>query len=811
MLKYTALLFLLFYHAFATAQNTAAPKNAAGIIIGTLLDGDNSKALPGATVSINRLGDTAYTDQFITGKDGAFLFDRLPYGYYRLSFSLVGYGAQVLDSVYIRADRYDFDLNDIKLSKQASTLTTVIVYAEKPLIESKDGKISFNVGESALSGGSTTTELLKQTPLVNVDSDGKVLLRGKDVKILIDDKPVELNAKQLQDMLESMPGSMIEKIEVMTTPPAQYASERGGVINIVTKKGKVGMNARLNVNYGTRGEAGLNGNFNYRKNKFSLNFNAGAGYNKYSGNSYSNRQNLYADSSNYFNTISSNGSNNIRPNGRLNLDYEINKRNSIGFTAQYNGNDAESNSANNYQNLNRFNQLYRLSNRFIETNTNSYSPNFNLTYTYKGKNTKEVLRFVSGFNINSNETGKDFYQQYLNPDQTPNGNDSTQRQRTDIKNHTLTLRVNYDKPLKNNKVTLNFGTHLIRYGTHNTLNTSFLKKPDNVFVSNPGLSNELRFHQLIYAFRGAMRYDIKPEFYINAGVQLEHTGTGFDLKNNPNNYGNHYWTPLPFFTLMKKWANEVSITASYKRTVQRPGINELNPSVDYSDPNNTRFGNPALQPYFAENFDFIVGKWNKLYYLNGSVGYNSLQNIYSSLRTLQADGKTITTWQNISGRKEYEASAWGGLTLNKKAKANLSLGYTYNVYSDHDKKTRYFRDGGSFYSTLNGNYQFSDVMSCTGSFTYNRFANPQGTLNNNLSMNVGLQRKFLEKKFIVAISAVDPFRQQQNKTFTYASNFNLESFSTTNTRNFRIALSYVFNKSLKKSNKVLQLQKKRKA
>jgi outer membrane receptor for ferrienterochelin and colicin len=49
---------------------------------------------------------------------------------------------------------------------------------------------------------------------------------------------VELNLQQLQDLLESMPGSSIEKIEVMTNPPPQYANEQGGVINIVTKKVK---------------------------------------------------------------------------------------------------------------------------------------------------------------------------------------------------------------------------------------------------------------------------------------------------------------------------------------------------------------------------------------------------------------------------------------------------------------------------------------------------------------------------------------------------------------------------------------------
>src|SRR6185503_4712840 len=154
----------------------------------------------------------------------------------------------------------------------------------------------------ALSAGSNASELLANVPLVTKEPDGKVTVRGKEPKILIDDKPVELNLQQLQDLLESMPGSSIEKIEVMTNPPPQYANEQGGVINIVTKKGKVGMSWRISVYAGTRGEAGLNGNFTYRKKGLAININAGAGYNRFSGNSYSNRENIYADSVNYFNT-----------------------------------------------------------------------------------------------------------------------------------------------------------------------------------------------------------------------------------------------------------------------------------------------------------------------------------------------------------------------------------------------------------------------------------------------------------------------------------------------------------------------------
>ncbi|MDQ6756990.1 MAG: carboxypeptidase-like regulatory domain-containing protein, partial [Bacteroidota bacterium] len=169
-----------------------------GIIIGNILDADNSKAIPSATIILKHISDSAFNKNTISAKDGAFLFEQLPYGYYSLSISFVGYSTLKIDSIYIRAERFDFDLNEIKMHKKTTELNEIIVYAEKPMIENKDGKIIFNTGESALSSGASTTELLKQTPLVNVDDDGKIMMRGKDVKVLIDDKPIELNGKQLQ-------------------------------------------------------------------------------------------------------------------------------------------------------------------------------------------------------------------------------------------------------------------------------------------------------------------------------------------------------------------------------------------------------------------------------------------------------------------------------------------------------------------------------------------------------------------------------------------------------------------------------------
>jgi len=153
-----------------------------------------------ASIQLKDLSDTSRRLSTVADKNGAFEFNRLSLGYYRLTVNMVGFAQMNIDSIYLRPERYDFNLGDIKLNDAASTLNEVIVYAEKPLIENKDDKITYNVGESALSGGASTAELLKNMPLVNNDPNGKILLKGKEPRILIDDKPTELNAQQLQDL-----------------------------------------------------------------------------------------------------------------------------------------------------------------------------------------------------------------------------------------------------------------------------------------------------------------------------------------------------------------------------------------------------------------------------------------------------------------------------------------------------------------------------------------------------------------------------------------------------------------------------------
>jgi len=229
----------------------------------------------------------------------------------------------------------------------------------------------------------------------------------------------------------------------------------------------------------------------------------------------------------------------------------------------------------------------------------------------------------------------------------------------------------------------------------------------------------------------------------------------------------------------------------------------LNPTIDSSDLYHIRSGNIELKPSIADNIDLVLGKTKKSFYANLGFGYNSIKDVFNAVRI----SPTEIIWQNSSNKKEYEVSTWSGYTLSKNSKINLSASYTYNEYSKFDKTIRKFRNGGSFTSNLNTNYTLKEIYTATGSFTFNRFSSPQGTVRSNLSMNIGLQAKLMEKRMNLTLNFIDPFRQQNNKTLTYGNNFFIENYNLTGTRNIRLTLGYNFIKSVSKKSKTSEKNK----
>ncbi len=800
-MRYYLLIIIVLFAGQSSAQQSATPdKTKFGIIIGNLVEATKGKSISLARIDLYKTSTDSLLYSTITDKNGAFEFNHLGFGYFTLRARAMGFANTQIDSIYLRADRYDFNIGDVRLKEESNVLNEVIVYSEKPLIEVKDDKLTYNVGESALSNGSSTAEILKNIPLINNDPTGKILLKGKEPKILIDDKPTDLTPQQLQDLLESLPGSSIEKIEVMTNPPPQYATETGGVINIVTKKGKIGWVGRVNISAGTRGEGNFSGNLSYRNKKLSINQTIGTGVSQITGNSYSTRTNIYTDSTNYFKTTGRFTNKNTRPNWRTQIDYEMNKNNQFGFVYQGNLNYFDNLSNNSYTNINRFNEVYKISTRENQSIGEGYTHNITFSYTHKGKNLAEVLRiFVIG-NTSKNDNDRDFFQQFLNPVFVPTGVDSTQTQYFNNSNRSLTSRLEYTKPLKMKGSSFSGGFNYLLSDYHNTLNTAFLRKSDGVYVPNDLLSNDFLFKQNIFTIRAGLSFLFKQNIRLTFGAQAEQTIMGFNfIKANVSDVSNNYWNVLPNLTLRKEFDKTLNTSLVYRATIRRPGIGELNPNVDYSDPYNLRFGNPYLVPTLSHNFDWNVSWVKGKYYINTSLGFNKVDNVFNTIRNLIDGGKTDVTYLNIAARKEYEASVFGGYTFNKQFRMNASAGYTYNMYSEKEKQLYLYQDGGTFYSSLNYTYTPTNVWNIEGSTRFNSFADPQGRSRSNLSLNLGVQRKFFDRRLIVGLNVIDPFTPQQYITVTTGMQFNIESVNATSTRNYRLTISYQLNKLVQKS------------
>jgi outer membrane receptor protein involved in Fe transport len=238
----------------------------------------------------------------------------------------------------------------------------------------------------------------------------------------------------------------------------------------------------------------------------------------------------------------------------------------------------------------------------------------------------------------------------------------------------------------------------------------------------------------------------------------------------------------------------------YRESIRRPGMGELNPSIDYSDPYNIRFGNAYLSPSLTDNYDFNINYVQSKFNINGSFGYNKMKNVFNVIRTLIDSGKTQTTYQNISDQNEYQASFASGITLSKQWRININAGYNYYQYSDKQKTLYKYQDGGSLYSSFSFTFSPDAFTIIEGNTRYSKYANPHGTSRSSVSMAFGVQRKFFNKKMVVALNAVDPFGLLKYSSFTYAPNFYIESHSESNTKNFRLTISYQLSKVRVKSN-----------
>jgi hypothetical protein len=248
-----------------------------GKVSGTVIDSLTKKPLDYATVAIYRATGNSPINGVVTDEKGNFRIDNVKPGQYKLGVSFIGYPTKMVTGIITTDSKPDKNAGVIYIAPAANKLKEVVVTGVAALVENKIDKLVYNAEKDLTSAGGNATDVLQKVPLVSLDMNGNVALRGdQNVRVLINGKPSGATSASLSDVLKTIPADQIKSIEVITSPSAKYDAEgSGGIINIITKsKNASGVSGSISGGVGTRQNNG-NANFNYNKNRFSLSANLG--------------------------------------------------------------------------------------------------------------------------------------------------------------------------------------------------------------------------------------------------------------------------------------------------------------------------------------------------------------------------------------------------------------------------------------------------------------------------------------------------------------------------------------------------------
>jgi len=267
--------------------------------------------------------------------NGKFSIGKLGAGIYQVKISFIGYDNKIISNLKI-ADGASLKLGKILLHAQTKSLKEVQITGKKDLIEEKIDRTVYNAENDLTTRGGDATDVMKRVPMVSVDLDGNVSVRGSsNIKVLINGKPSAMMSASVADALKQIPADLISSVEVITSPSAKYDAEgSGGILNIILKKNNLqGLSLNVNSTAGTRGSGlGLNGGYKVGKFNFSLGGFGRASYN--TPGDFTNSQTISSLTTSDITQINQSASTkNKALMGRYNfgVDYDINEHQSLSL------------------------------------------------------------------------------------------------------------------------------------------------------------------------------------------------------------------------------------------------------------------------------------------------------------------------------------------------------------------------------------------------------------------------------------------------------------------------------------------------
>jgi ferric enterobactin receptor len=779
-----------------------------GRISGRVIDSVTKEPVEYATISLIAEDNDKVVDGAVTDSKGFFKMGEIKEGAYKMLVYFIGYKTAVYPSIIVNKEKSELVLGDLLLASQQLVLKEVIVSTEKSLIENKIDKLVFNAENDVTSQGGVATDVLKKVPMVSVNADGSVeLLGNSNIRFLINGKPSSVFGNNIVDVLQTIPASQIQSIEVITSPGAKYDAEgTGGIINIILKKNVAqGINGTLSLTGGTRLE---NGSFNLSMRKGKLGVNTFVSGNaQLSSTTINNLNRLSTEPSTGNNTsLLQNGTSDFIRTGYqsgMSFDWDVSEKNNINGGFTYNNFGTQNNGSTNREQLlkNTSGDVLSDINNLVLANNKFNTEVFDWNVNYKKKFRKEGQEFdlLYSSSISSNYSYYQQTQKIVSLDSLFSGaygkNPGTDMQ--------TNISANYTHPITE-KLFFETGIKTVLYQINAKSDVFTLNPSSGNFDFNATQSNTVNYGRNIYsAFLSAT---VKLKYVdVKAGVRNEYTDTKATFSNVGNIGISPYNTIVPSGTISHSFKNNHMLKISYSYRIQRPDYRDLNPFVNATDPKNVSTGNPNLKPETTHNIELGYSKFFEkglninvnVFYRGNRADIQSFTSYYSAYQIGDSvySNVAVSIRENIGREDNFGVNLSASLTMKKKfnvrTNAAIFQRYIYNsIVPGANIK------GFNYRVSLNLSYQVSStfVIEAFGYFNSPRVY-VQGTMPAFNTYNFALRKQFFDKKMSIAFTTTNPFNKYvDQKTQTKGVNFTSTGLSQLPYRSFGVNFTWKFGK-----------------
>jgi outer membrane receptor protein involved in Fe transport len=796
----TIFLGILFISAGAYAQERQFPEGN-GKIIGTVLDKSDNSPLEAASITVYTEKEGTLVKGMQTDSKGNFTIE-LPYGRYKLEANLVGYSVASVTGIMITPKKEEVTLDVIKLKQGTATTEEIEVTGERSFMQLEADKKVFNVGQDLLNLGGNATDILKNIPSVQVDLDGNVSLRGSgDVKVYIDGKPSGINADNMAQMLEQIPASSIESVELITNPGAKYEAEgSSGIINIVLKKNlDFGYNGSLSFNAGTKDKYNSAINLNLKSNKFNLTTNYSYRLFNMSMSGSLLRTNSISTSSSVLDQIENRT---MRMNGhfgKVELNYLLDEKNVLTFSTNFRKSIRSRNEYSESKNLDSLQNLSSVYTSKSGEDDNGFDIDLSLGYSAKFKNPKNTLNAEFSFDRHKDDEVNNIVQQNYNSVYIPDGNPFLQMISENSTRDVFNGQVDYVHPFgKESK----FETGLKGlYRKNESIYTSdTFDYNQSSWITDPNLNNDFAYREQIFALYGIYTSKIK-NFGYQLGVRLEQTITKGELVAvNNQTFDRNYLGVFPNINLSQKISSSNEVQLSYSRRINRPRGRFMNPFTDYSDPYNLRSGNPDLKPEYIDSYEFSFAQYLPGTVITPSVFYRKTNDMIAHTIQLIDSNTTLSTFSNDAKGDAYGVELVMTSSPLPWLNFNGNVSYFKNNVTGTGSLEGYTNNNSTWTGRFMTGLNLPAGFGVQASFNYQgAMVMPQGTLDPVYSFDAAVKKDLFDKRLTINFRVSDIFKTQKFNANIIGTGFTQSFTRERDSRTAFITLTYKFGTKEKQS------------